>query len=93
MAVTTYSASNNATFVAHLAKKCEEKCIWQFSNPESRVRCFNHVLNLAVQDLINNIRASDSKKGNDTRMTKVKKILMGLKKIAAVKNIQRNLAH
>ncbi len=43
-------------------KKCQDKCIWHISNPESRVRCFNHVLNLAVQDFMKGIRATDSRK-------------------------------
>ena len=62
MAVTTDSASNNATFTAELEKKCQDKSIWHISNPESRVRCFNHVLNLAVQDFMKGIRATDSRK-------------------------------
>ena len=55
----TDSASNNETFMRHLAKHCREKGLSAITYPESRISCFAHVINLAVQEFLKHITRID----------------------------------
>ena len=57
MAVTSDSASNNGPFMTALARHCQSINLNHFTRNGSRVNCFAHILNLAVQDFLKAINS------------------------------------
>lgn len=57
MAVTSDSASNNGTFMTALARHCQSENLNHFTRNGSRVNCFAHILNLAVQAFLKAINS------------------------------------
>jgi hypothetical protein len=55
-AITTDSASNNFTFAQHLENACQIRGI-QFQAKNFHVRCLAHVMNLAVQDFLEELKS------------------------------------
>ncbi len=51
MAVTTDSASNNFSFMRLLVDRCNDMNLFHITMG-SRISCFSHILNLAVQDFM-----------------------------------------
>lgn len=49
------NASNNDTFVEHLARKMKDDAQIEWDWERLRFRCFDHVLNLAVQAALKEI--------------------------------------
>ena len=62
--ITTDSASNNDTYFRALQLECDRQEI-VFAESESRVNRTAHALNLAVQDLLTNLRIEASKQTDD----------------------------
>ena len=57
MAVTTDAAGNNGTFCRNLVPEMREK--WNLPHvkyPDCHVYCFAHILNLAVQDFLDEVK-------------------------------------
>ena len=64
MAVTTDSASNNGTFMKQLVLECQNRDLWHVSR-DSKVNCFAHVMDLAVQSLMKHVVSSSNPETND----------------------------
>ncbi len=65
MAVTTDSASNNFSFMRLVSEYCRTKNIHHVSSSGSRVSCFAHVINLAVQDFLKAANIESNQKDNE----------------------------
>ena len=60
--------SNNETFMRHLAKYCRKKGLSAITYPDSKIICFAHVINLAVQEFLKyntRIDVHDEEEGSD----------------------------
>lgn len=55
-AITTDNAANNMTFLQHLETTCQEQSI-PFQAENRHVRCLAHVMNLAVQDFLAELKS------------------------------------
>lgn len=59
LAVTTDSASNNSTFVTEFVNEVHVKWnLYDVRDPDCHVHCFAHILNLAVQDLLAELKCN-----------------------------------
>ncbi|KAJ7675195.1 ribonuclease H-like domain-containing protein [Mycena rosella] len=54
------NASNNATFMTHLALLLAERGVLDFNAKENYIRCFAHIINLASQTVIRAMEKQDS---------------------------------
>jgi hypothetical protein len=62
--VTTDNASNMGTFLDFIEKTCCERGI-KFSKKQQHMRCVSHVMNLAVQAFLRELKAEDSSTNSD----------------------------
>lgn len=58
-AITCDNASNNDTFMKHLESDCQNKSIF-FDAMNNHCRCIAHIMNLAVQDILKQIKSGDA---------------------------------
>lgn len=58
-AITSDNASNNDTFMRYLEDVCQNKSI-NFNAVDNHCRCIAHIMNLAVQDILKQIKAEEA---------------------------------
>ncbi|CAB5349096.1 unnamed protein product [Rhizophagus irregularis] len=58
-AITSDNASNNDTFMRYLEDVCQNKSI-NFNAVDNYCRCIAHIMNLAVQDILKQIKAGEA---------------------------------
>ena len=62
--ITSDNASNNDTFMKYLEIFCKEENIC-FDAIDSHCRCMAHIINLAVQDILKQIKAGEAQNEDD----------------------------
>lgn len=64
LAISTDNASNNDTMFQNFANICAREDV-NFDPPNQRVRCLGHIINLAVQNTLKDLKAEGPNEEND----------------------------
>lgn len=64
MAITTDNTSNNDTLIKMVQDTCKNRNI-EFTASNNHVRCLAHVINLATQDALSNLKVGYVESEND----------------------------